>query len=81
MESRGKYLPYVLFYFISLQYFIFIFRIVQSTPSKFFTLLERVDKANLCKWVGELYLELHRGTYTSQAKVKTIRIVILVVVI
>lgn len=28
------------------------------------------DNKKLPKWVGELYLELHRGTYTSQAKNK-----------
>lgn len=37
--------------------------------------LDRLKKSTeksgfLHKWVGELYLELHRGTYTSQAKVK-----------
>ena len=29
-----------------------------------------IDSGFLHKWVGELYLELHRGTYTSQAKNK-----------
>ena len=28
------------------------------------------DAHNLTKWVGELYFELHRGTYTSQARTK-----------
>ena len=28
-----------------------------------------MDSSRLCRWVGELYLELHRGTYTTQAKV------------
>ena len=37
--------------------------------------MERLEKKvkenrNLPKWVGELYLEYHRGTYTSQAKNK-----------
>ena len=37
--------------------------------------MERLDKKvrdnrSLPKWVGELYLEFHRGTYTSQAKNK-----------
>lgn len=31
---------------------------------------ENVKGKNLPKWVGELYLELHRGTYTSMAKNK-----------
>lgn len=35
----------------------------------FFKRLEKVQ-ANLPKWEGELYLELHRGTLTSQAYVK-----------
>lgn len=30
----------------------------------------RTERASLPHWVGELYLELHRGTYTSQAEVK-----------
>lgn len=34
----------------------------------FFEKLETVT--NLPKWVGELYFELHRGTYTSQAETK-----------
>ncbi|EGC35112.1 hypothetical protein DICPUDRAFT_55378 [Dictyostelium purpureum] len=40
-----------------------------STPERFF---ERVEphKNKLLKWVGELYFELHRGTYTSQALTK-----------
>ena len=35
------------------------------TPSGLFECLE-AEKHNLCRWVGELYLELHNGTYTSQ---------------
>lgn len=31
---------------------------------------ERVPKDNLPVWDGELYLELHRGTYTTQSKMK-----------
>ena len=45
-------------------------RVEHSTPEKFFSSLESHDSPHLCKWVGELYLELHRGTYTTQAKVK-----------
>ena len=45
-------------------------RVEHSTPEKFFSSLESHDSSHLCKWVGELYLELHRGTYTTQAKVK-----------
>ena len=36
-----------------------------SSPDQFFEKLES-QGANLCRWVGELYLELHNGTYTSQ---------------
>ena len=49
-------------------------RVEHSTPEKFFSSLESHDSSHLCKWVGELYLELHRGTYTTQAKVKPLSI-------
>ncbi|AKU16469.1 alpha-mannosidase [Luteipulveratus mongoliensis] len=44
-------------------------KVTIETPAAFF---ERAEKAypNPPVWVGELYLELHRGTYTSQAKTK-----------
>ncbi len=44
----------------------------QTTALEFFTALEeRVAKdKRLPKWAGELYLEYHRGTYTSQARNK-----------
>lgn len=47
-------------------------RTVQSTAREFFeTLDEQVrGKRELPKWVGELYLEYHRGTYTSMARNK-----------
>nr|CAG4651772.1 EOG090X04YD [Triops cancriformis] len=38
-------------------------------PHTFFETLEK-DGPKLCTWVGELYLELHNGTYTSQAAMK-----------
>lgn len=43
-----------------------------NTISEFFENLHEKAKDNpkLKKWVGELYLEFHRGTYTSQAKNK-----------
>ncbi|XP_002739477.2 alpha-mannosidase 2C1-like, partial [Saccoglossus kowalevskii] len=44
-------------------------RIKMSTPEQFFKELE--DTSNdLCKWIGELYLELHQGTFTTQAMIK-----------
>ncbi len=36
----------------------------------FFKKIAEIPKEKLPKWVGELYLEFHRGTYTSQAKMK-----------
>ena len=45
-------------------------KVKPSSPSSFFDILE-AERENLCVWRGELYLELHNGTYTSQAKVKT----------
>jgi len=37
----------------------------------FSSLYERVwEQPQLPRWVGELYLEYHRGTYTSQARIK-----------
>ena len=40
-----------------------------STPYDFFQSVEETDLSKLCTWVGELYLELHQGTYTTQALV------------
>ena len=42
-----------------------------SDPHEFFHSLESRDGGKLCTWVGELYLELHQGTYTTQAQVRT----------
>jgi alpha-mannosidase len=46
--------------------------IILSTNNQFFKDLEKQVDGNpaLPRWVGELYLEYHRGTYTSQAKNK-----------
>ena len=44
---------------------IFLLRIVFEGPDYFFKGLEK-EGDKLVKWVGELYLELHNGTYTSQ---------------
>lgn len=43
-------------------------RVKMSTPDEFFTDV-RQKSDQLCTWVGELFLELHNGTYTTQAKV------------
>ena len=44
-------------------------KLEQEKAIKFFE-KAKVDAKDLPVWVGELYLELHRGTYTSQAKNK-----------
>jgi len=44
-------------------------RCVMASPNDFFRDQER-DSAHLPVYVGELYLQLHRGTFTSQAKTK-----------
>ena len=44
-------------------------RIAHATPAEFFTAAEAEYPA-APTWVGELYLEGHRGTYTSQAAMK-----------
>lgn len=47
-------------------------RTVMSTADNFFHVLEEhvKDQKYLPVWVGELYLEYHRGTYTSMARNK-----------
>ncbi len=47
-------------------------QVAQSSAEAFFRRLEeRVwDDPELPRWVGELYLEYHRGTYTSQGWIK-----------
>ncbi|XP_013387197.1 alpha-mannosidase 2C1 isoform X1 [Lingula anatina] len=45
-------------------------KVKMATPGEFFQQVESAESDNLCKWVGELYLELHNGTYTTQAKTK-----------
>uniref|UniRef100_A0A8C5QTT5 alpha-mannosidase n=1 Tax=Leptobrachium leishanense TaxID=445787 RepID=A0A8C5QTT5_9ANUR len=40
-----------------------------SSPDQFFSVVE-TDTSQLCTWVGELFLELHNGTYTTQAQIK-----------
>ncbi|MFI6474435.1 alpha-mannosidase [Streptomyces sp. NPDC050516] len=44
-------------------------QVVWETPAEFFT-KAAAEYANPPVWVGELYLELHRATLTSQAKTK-----------
>lgn len=42
---------------------------MHSNPSNFFDRVEN-NSPDLASWHGELYFELHRGTYTSQARNK-----------
>ncbi|XP_052664164.1 alpha-mannosidase 2C1 isoform X3 [Harpia harpyja] len=44
-------------------------RVQISTPDRLFSVLEN-ESSQLCTWVGELFLELHNGTYTTQAQIK-----------
>ncbi|XP_021489225.1 alpha-mannosidase 2C1 isoform X1 [Meriones unguiculatus] len=44
-------------------------RVQLSSPEQLFTALE-TDSQQLCTWVGELFLELHNGTYTTHAQLK-----------
>ncbi len=44
-------------------------RVVHSTPDRFFA-AARAEYPDAPVWSGELYLEMHRGTYTSQARGK-----------
>ena len=44
-------------------------RVTVERPSEFFRKAEE-EYPDAPVWAGELYLELHRGTYTSQAKTK-----------
>ena len=46
-----------------------MFRVKMSTPSEFFKAVEEEEGSKLCTWRGELYLEMHNGTYTTHAKV------------
>ncbi|XP_036074006.1 alpha-mannosidase 2C1 isoform X5 [Rousettus aegyptiacus] len=44
-------------------------RVQLSSPARLFSALES-DSGQLCTWVGELFLELHNGTYTTHAQIK-----------
>ncbi|XP_068578630.1 alpha-mannosidase 2C1 isoform X1 [Cebidichthys violaceus] len=44
-------------------------KVQTSSPDKLFSQLQ-ADSALLCTWTGELFLELHNGTYTTQAQIK-----------
>ena len=45
-------------------------RVRVETPEAFFTAAEEEYAERAPVWAGELYLEIHRGTYTSQAAMK-----------
>ncbi|KAF4081342.1 hypothetical protein AMELA_G00160170 [Ameiurus melas] len=44
-------------------------RVQMSSPDHLFSELE-ANSGLLCTWSGELFLELHNGTFTTQAKIK-----------
>ncbi|XP_062847801.1 alpha-mannosidase 2C1 [Trichomycterus rosablanca] len=44
-------------------------RVKMSSPDRLFSELQS-DSGLLCTWSGELFLELHNGTYTTQAQIK-----------
>ncbi|KAH9368692.1 hypothetical protein HPB48_004711 [Haemaphysalis longicornis] len=46
-----------------------IMRVKLSSPDAFFSTLE-TETRNLGRWAGELFLELHNGTYTTHAETK-----------
>ena len=41
-----------------------------ASPDEYFRDVETFESERLCHWRGELYLEIHNGTYTTQAKVR-----------
>lgn len=45
-------------------------RVAVESPRRFFEQAEEEYADRAPVWVGELYLEIHRGTYTSQARTK-----------
>lgn len=45
-------------------------KVQHGTPDQFYNAIEEQHLHQLCRWSGELYLELHNGTYTTQAKMK-----------
>lgn len=45
-------------------------RVQLSSPGRLFAALES-DAGQLCTWVGELFLELHNGTYTTHGQVRS----------
>ncbi|RKP25625.1 galactose mutarotase-like domain-containing protein [Syncephalis pseudoplumigaleata] len=44
-------------------------RVRMGSAEEFYEYVDKTAK-DLCTWKGELYFELHRGTYTSQASIK-----------
>uniref|UniRef100_A0A4W5K9G2 Mannosidase alpha class 2C member 1 n=1 Tax=Hucho hucho TaxID=62062 RepID=A0A4W5K9G2_9TELE len=58
-------------YFIDCNVFLIVSnpRVQMSSPDRLFSELE-ADSSLLCTWTGELFLELHNGTYTTQAQIK-----------
>ncbi|KAK2183302.1 hypothetical protein NP493_317g02034 [Ridgeia piscesae] len=45
-------------------------KVTMCSPETFFSTVETHEAENLCSWTGELYLELHNGTYTTHSRLK-----------
>lgn len=45
-------------------------KICHSSPGDMFSQVEAEGVDKLCRWKGELFLELHNGTYTTQRQLK-----------
>ncbi|RPJ00178.1 MAG: alpha-mannosidase, partial [Chloroflexi bacterium] len=45
-------------------------QVIHSTAEQFFHAVEQAIPDNLPHWVGELYFQMHRGTYTTQSRTK-----------
>uniref|UniRef100_A0A915BXT3 alpha-mannosidase n=1 Tax=Parascaris univalens TaxID=6257 RepID=A0A915BXT3_PARUN len=45
-------------------------KILHATPDEFFAEVLEKNANNLCEWRGELYLELHNASYTTQSAIK-----------
>uniref|UniRef100_A0A4W5K957 Mannosidase alpha class 2C member 1 n=1 Tax=Hucho hucho TaxID=62062 RepID=A0A4W5K957_9TELE len=71
-EMKGKVEDiHVFIYSIDCNVFLIVSnpRVQMSSPDRLFSELE-ADSSLLCTWTGELFLELHNGTYTTQAQIK-----------
>jgi len=68
-DGGGGPTPLMLEYLRRAKNFEGVPRCTMGSVASFFRKLE-AQSADLPRWVGEFYLELHRGTYTTQGKTK-----------